>query len=484
MSETSASTIPAAVPAPAARLEANAIGVVQDTVIGMASAAPAAVVALTLASLAAATSYGGGMTILVTAVPMLVIANAYHQLNMWNANCGAAFEWVGRAINPYLGWLTGWLMITGYVLGTVSVVELLGPNVIAVFTSSPPSQWANIAIATGVSVVMLVIAVVGIRFTARVQVAMAVVEYAILAGMSVWGLVVVLSHHSGTYPLTGQWFSLWGVGHKGSSVAGFLIAVFAFSGWDGTVYVNEEVKHRRKNPGRAAIMAVALIAVLLSVAQIGLQGLVSPANLQAHADSPLIYVAQVLGGSAGGQVMALSVALSSIASTGVGIVLTARIIYGMASHRVLPVSLGSVSPRYATPAVASVVFGVVVIAVTWVCLLSTSVENAFGDVVNLSGTLFAIFYVFTALASIVYYRRRVFGSVRNALGLGVLPVLAAGFLVFVTGKSLMTDSAPEQWSMAGIIVAGIILMLLARYLLRSPFFSIQRESAPADAALS
>jgi len=46
---------------------------------------------------------GSGAVILLTAVTMLVIANAYRRLNLWNANTGASFEWVGRAINPYLG---------------------------------------------------------------------------------------------------------------------------------------------------------------------------------------------------------------------------------------------------------------------------------------------------------------------------------------------------------------------------------------------
>ncbi len=42
-----------------------------------------------------------------TGIPMLVIANAYRRLNMWNVNCGASFEWAGRSINPYLGFMTG-----------------------------------------------------------------------------------------------------------------------------------------------------------------------------------------------------------------------------------------------------------------------------------------------------------------------------------------------------------------------------------------
>ena len=83
------------------------------------------------------------------ALPMPIIANAYayRRLNLWNANCGASFEWVGRAIDPYLGFLTGWLMIAAYITGAVSGVEVLGPSVLAVFTSSTGSTGADIAIA-------------------------------------------------------------------------------------------------------------------------------------------------------------------------------------------------------------------------------------------------------------------------------------------------------------------------------------------------
>ena len=107
---------------PAARLTPNAIGARDDAVIGLANAAPAVSVGLTLAALAAASAYSSGLIILITAIPMLIIANAYRRLNKWNANCGASFEWVCRAINPYLGFVTGWLMIAATIIGTVSCV--------------------------------------------------------------------------------------------------------------------------------------------------------------------------------------------------------------------------------------------------------------------------------------------------------------------------------------------------------------------------
>ena len=462
--------------APPARLEPDAIGAAQDTVIGMASAAPAVSVGLTLAALAAASAYGGGPVIVLCALPMLIIANAYRRLNLWNANCGASFEWVGRAIDPYLGFLTGWLMIAAYITGAVSGVEVLGPSVLAVFSTGTGGAGADIAIAAAVTALMLAIAVAGIKITARSQVTMAVIEYAILIGFAAAALALVLAHHPGTFPITAGWFSLAGIGGRGDLAAGLVAAVYIFSGWDGTVYVNEEVRHRRTNPGRAAVLAVILLTFIYTFAQIGLQGIVSPARLQAHSTSALVYVAGVMGGPTAARVMALALALSVIAATGTSIVLTARIIYGMASYHTLPSSLANVSPRFSTPVAASVLTGALITALAVTYLAATTVQNAFNDVVALSGQLFACFYILTAFATIAYYRRRILTSAYNALVLGVLPLAAAGFLIWVLARYLQTAPAPQLWSLTAILAAVLILMLAARFVLRSPFFHTPRES--------
>jgi amino acid transporter len=468
--------LPTTIPA---QLEPDAIGVAQDTVIGMASSAPAVTVGITLATLAAASAYASVPVIIVTAIPMLIIANAYRRLNLWKANCGASFEWVGRSINPYLGFMTGWLMITAYIIGAVAGVEVIGPSVLAIFNSSG-GTWADIAIATGISLVMLTIAIVGIRITARTQVGMAAIEYIILVGIAIWGLVAVLQHHPGTYPITKQWFSLSGIGGKGSLGAGLLIAVFIYSGWEGTLYVNEEVKHRRVNPGKAAVYAVVILTVMYALVNLGLSGVVSPAKLQANSTSALVYVAGALGGSGWAKVMALSLALSVIALTGTSILLCARIIYGMASHRVLPPFLGTVSPRFSTPVAASVVVGVLLIAITWVYLLATSVQGAFDAVVNVSGLLFAAFYVLTALATVAYYRRRVISNVWDALLVGILPLGAAGFLIWIIFRSMQLAPPSQNWSVLGITVLGLILMVVVRLVLRPAFFQIPLESASKE----
>jgi amino acid transporter len=455
-------------------LQPDVIGVTQDTVIGLAASAPAASVGLTLAPFVAATAYGTGPIILITAIPMLIIANAYRRLNLWNANCGASFEWVGRAIDPYLGFMTGWLMVAAYIVGTLSGVEVLGPSVLAVFGANSTSKWANIGIATGVGLIMLVIAVIGIRITARSQVGMAFIEYAILIAFAVAGLVAVLGHHPGTFPATGGWLSVSGIKGQGNAVAGFLTAVYMFTGWDGTLYVNEETRQRRNNPGKAAVIAVAILAILYTLTTVGLQGAVSPAKLAGNSAAALVYTAQALGGSGWAKVMALALALSVIATTGAGIVLTARIAYGMGREKLLPAPLGQVSGRFATPVAASVMVGALIVGLAWIYLLATSVQNAFNDVVAVTGLLFSVFYILTALATIFYYRRRL-SRPWDAIVLGVLPLGAAGFLGWIVVKSLLEAPASQLWSLLAIVGIGLILMLFARVVLRPQFFHMARE---------
>ena len=159
----------------------------------MGNSAPTVAIGLSIALLASAAAYGSAPVIILCGVPMLIIANAYRRLNLWNANCGASFEWVGRAINPYLGFMTGWLMIAASLIAAVSGVVVLAPSLLAIAGVNAVSTWPNILISTAVIVILLVIAVAGIRLTARTQVAMGVIEYIILIGFSIWGLVEVLT---------------------------------------------------------------------------------------------------------------------------------------------------------------------------------------------------------------------------------------------------------------------------------------------------
>jgi uncharacterized membrane protein len=83
----------------------------------------------------------------------------------------------------------------------------------------------------------------------------------------------------------------------------------------------------------------------------------------------------------------------------------------------------------------------------------------------------------TAVATVAYYRRRIFSQAWDAVVLGILPLAAAIFLGYIIVKSVQEEPSGQRWSLIGIVVVGIIMMVYARFGLRSSFFQIPRESA-------
>ena len=91
MPEPSATALPETTSTTVGGLEPDAIGVAQDTIIGMASSAPAATMAVTMAGLAAAAAYGGGPVILLCGIPMIIITREFEQYS--NATIIAVTPW-------------------------------------------------------------------------------------------------------------------------------------------------------------------------------------------------------------------------------------------------------------------------------------------------------------------------------------------------------------------------------------------------------
>src|ERR1700689_5896377 len=134
-------------------------------------------------------------------------------------------------------------MILGYVITTVAEVVVLAPSVLQIWGSNSTSTWQSGRIDVGLVLVMLIVAVIGIRLTARVQVGMALVEYTVLIGLSIAGLVIVLAgHHAGAMHFSSSWLSVSGIGGKGRLGAGPVVSVYIFSGGGGPGFVKEGTK--------------------------------------------------------------------------------------------------------------------------------------------------------------------------------------------------------------------------------------------------
>jgi len=467
------------------RLRANAISLKDAIIVGMASSGPTASIALTLAAIVGASHYGGPIAVLVCAVPMFGIALAYRRLNRWHVDCGASYTWIGRAITPYLGFIVGWIMLLGYFLGTISDVLPIGPYVLSVF--APGFHNSNLAAAISATVwlvIVTVIAYIGIKVTARFQWVLATIEYLTIFAFAIVCLVAVFGGNSKSASFHWSWFSWSGIGGTSGLTAGILIAVYMFSGWDTSIYVNEETDKSHVNPGRAVLVSVGTLTFMYAFFTFAYQGAVKKGALLAHGSNALFYIVKQLAGSPWDKIMIAAVMFSIIGATQTALVSGARIAFAMGGDGTLPRALGKTHPVHKTPAVATLLFAGLGLVVLWIYLLGTSsVQGAFSNVISSVGLMFALFYAATGIGMVVYYRKLAVRSIREFIELMIVPGLSAAFLLWVVVKSVpgLGGWGSTVMKLAYVMIGiGVTLMIIARLRRQTDYFSRPIEAYEPD----
>ena len=179
-------------------LKTGAIGYLSNLVIGVASTAPAYSLAVTLGFITAIAGMGfhAPAVMIVSFIPMLLIAAAYNYMNKADPDCGTSFTWVTRALGPRLGWLTGWTIVAAdiVVMATLAYIAAvysfllfgldarLGPT--SSTSASSPAIWI---------VVMTWICYIGIEISARTQFFLLGIEIftlALFAVVALWKVYV------------------------------------------------------------------------------------------------------------------------------------------------------------------------------------------------------------------------------------------------------------------------------------------------------
>ncbi|MHB1615503.1 MAG: APC family permease [Actinomycetes bacterium] len=465
-------------------LEANALRRGDVVIMALASSGPTQSIAVSLAAIVAAVSYAGIVPIFICLIPMLGIAIGYRRLNAWQPDAGATFSWVGRALSPSAGFLSGWLMLLYYVVGTISLTVPLGTYTLSLFSQSLPNNNLAVAITgTLLDLVVLAVAAIGIQASARFQWSWAVFEYVVLIAFAILALVrVYVGHLAGSVHVSASWFTVSGAGGFHALIGGILIAIFLYSGWDTAAYVGEETRDRRA--GDAALLSVVLLFLIYSLGVFAFQGVVPDKTLQANSGNILSEIGQVLGGGFWAKVMIIVVLGGTLASLQAAILSSSRIGFAMGRERVLPSWLARTHQRWRTPITATVLFGLLNVVFLWASLQITSIGGALSDIVSTLGLFAAIFYALTAAAAVWYYRRVIRRDATTLVIGGVLPALGAAFMAFVVVYSLATHvlNGVELATGVGLVVVGILAAGASRVVGRSAFFTGPRQVFAEPAA--
>jgi amino acid transporter len=308
-------------------------------------------------------------TILVAMAAMIFTAISYGRMANRYPAAGSAYTYVGKGINPYLGFVAGWSMFMDYmfipilcvIFTSIAANHLLSvvPYYFWIFFFSGLYTMINlrgIKVASRTNwILMIVMSVVVFYFMA------AAIRYIFLKE-GFGGLWSVRPFYN---PETFSFRSI------GSATA---LAALTYIGFDGLTTLSEEVKNPRRNVLIAAVMTC-LITGIWSGAQVYLaqvswpdwmsftNGLTDEAAKNNALDTAIMAVANRVGGSVLDASLSVILLVGSIGSGITGQIGAARLLYGMGRDNVIPKKVfGHLGEKNAVPTYNILLIGILALA--------------------------------------------------------------------------------------------------------------------------
>jgi amino acid transporter len=464
-------------------LRKGALTLLDGTVIGVASTAPAYSLTAAISVLTAAIGVFAPSAMIVAFLPMLGVAVGFYWLNRRIPNCGTSYAWVARALNPALGFITGWVIIVADVVVMVSLAAVAAAATLTLFGQNANDQKLIFIIGLVWIVLMTWIVVIGIRVSAKLQWAMLGCEYVIVTGFCIWALInVFVNHPAGSHVPSITWAMPWQApGGANAVLAAVLGAVFIYWGWDTAANVNEETENASDAPGLASVVSTVVLVIIYVFAAYAIAAYLPNGQIQSHSDDTLTYMAQRLAGNNKiWYLMVLAVTSSAAASTQTTILPTARVAFSMARDHVIPRAFAIIHPRFLTPWVATVAMGVVSGLLFAVTEWSSGAGNVVGDAVSASGLQIAFYYGLTGIAATWYYRRLLFTSASNLIFAGIFPLFGGLGFFYIGYEAALGLTTRQLWLGIGAMLVGIPLVIIS-WIAYPPFYRQPTDSAgPED----
>jgi putrescine importer len=308
----------------------------------------------------------GAMTIATIAI--LFTAFSYATMARLHPAAGSAYTYARRNIGPRTGFLVGWAILLDYLFIPL-VIWLVGVEYLAAeFPAVPKAAWVILLVALTTTINYL-----GIKVADRANFTFVAFEVLVL----VFYVLLTVSHvWRGEGP--GALFSLEpfiGVTHTlGPIVSGAAVAAYVFLGFDAVTTLSEETKNADKNIPRGLVL-VALIGGVVFIATLYLLSLVEPGG--DLSESVASDIAKTVGGNLFGAVFLAALVCQQFTAGIAAQASSARLMYAMGRDGVFPRRFfAKLSERFATPANAILLCGVVGLGAIWLTLaVSTSFIN-------------------------------------------------------------------------------------------------------------
>ena len=313
-----------------------------------------------------------GLTPLVFVIAGLFFAATaltYAEGTVRYPEAGGSSSFARHAFNELVSFGAAWAQMLNYII-TIAISAFFVPHYLSVFWEPLRENPWDIAGGAIVIVVLVALNVVGIQESARLNIVLAVIDFATQLLLVLLGFVLVFSASTLSANVH------WGIAPTWSNLLlAIPVAMIAYTGIETVSNLAEEARDPvRTIPRSIGLVAIAVFAIYFTLPLIALSALpveeiggelttflALPPDEGGYQNDPILGVVDNLG--IGGVLLdVLQIYVGILAATilfiatNAGIIGASRITYSMASYRQLPGVFRKLHPKFKTPWLALVVF--------------------------------------------------------------------------------------------------------------------------------
>lgn len=386
-------------------------------------------------------------TILLAMAAMTITAFSYGRMASLYPAAGSAYTYVGKGLNPHLGFIVGWSMLLDYLLQPVITAVWLAAAIQARYVPAAPfavTAFLVIALITALNLR-------GAKASARVSRAMLIGMCVVICAFfylavrylfSSQGWAGLLSTRPFYNPLEFRAGTIW-------TATSF--AALTYIGFDGVTTLSEEVENPRRNILVATVLVCLLTGVLSALIVYLGQRVWPDWRSFPNLETAFMDVCRRAGGAILFQAMALVMLVAMLGSGLTGGAGAARLLYGMGRDGVLPRRVfGQVSESNRIPSNSVLAVGLLALAGALALGYMGSAFQHAGELLN-----FGAFLAFMGV-NLAAFRRFALGAGRGTLAAraanGVVPLAGLLFCGAIwVNLNVVAKAAGGVWLAVGIV---------------------------------
>jgi amino acid transporter len=437
------------------------------------STVPAAVLGLIFARAGNAT----WLSFLLGILGLVLVSVNINHFARRSASPSSLYSYIAQGLSPTAGVLGGWALLFGYTLTGMSTLCGFALIMNVLLEQLIGARAPTLALFALGALGAFYIAFRDIQLSAKMMLAFEGVSLVLvlILGTMIWS-------HKG-FALDRAQLTLVGA-TPGGTLAGVVLVVFAFSGFESSTALGAEAKDPLRTIPRSVLQSVVLAGVFfILMSYVVVFGFEGTGKSLADSEAPLNTLAHTLGWDGLGTLIDVGILLSFFSCTLASINSTARILFAMAQHGLAPHALGAAHRANRTPHVAVGLSALVTFSVpSALYALGLGVFECQGYFGTLCSFGFIIVYMLVSLAAPAYLyslgklTRKAVAFSAGGVAFMLLPLIGT---IGIPGSALLPSPDPTGVVLiaifAGYMLAGFGWLLLQRA--RRPKMIAQMQAA-------